>query len=193
MAMAGAAAVGVPLCGSPPEGGKCSTPQEVLKRGDKIHLEGKAEEIIQRAYELGQDYERRYGGCAQCAVAALQDAVPFVPRSQAVFRAGSCLDGGATPTGLQNCGAFTGCGMVIGHLCGRTRANQFQGSSAFSHDLIRRLYQRFKEQYGSVLCQDVKKGAEGDCPKVVARAARWAAEVLLSELTDSGSRQEAGP
>ena len=35
--------------------------------------------------------------------------------------------------------------------------------------------------YGSVLCKDARK-ADGGCPEVVGRGARWAAEVLLEEF-----------
>ena len=110
-----------------------------------------------------------------------------------MFRAASCLDGGATPKGVQNCGAFTGAGIVIGHLCGRTRGRkgkEFEGGSGLSHNLIRKVYKRFDEEYGSVLCQDVKKGAGGDCPKVVGTAAKWTAEVLLSEFAEQDAQED---
>jgi C_GCAxxG_C_C family probable redox protein len=160
----------------------CRAAHEILKPGQKIQVQGNAQQIIQTAYRLGHEYQEKHGGCAQCAVAALQDAIPFAPRDQDVFRAASCLDGGATPIGLQNCGAFTGCGMVIGHLCGRTRDAEFRGSPGFSRDLIRKVYQRFEQDYGSVLCKDVKKAMKGNCPGVVAAAAKWTAEVLLNEF-----------
>ena len=156
--------------------------QGILKSGDRIDIGGDAKEIIERAYALGHQYEARYGGCAQCTLAALQDAIPFVPIDKGLFRGASGLDGGATPAGLQNCGAFTGAVMVIGYLCGRSREKTFTGSTGLSHRLVRKVYQRFKKEYGSVLCKDVRKGAKSDCPKVVGRAARWTAEVLLSEF-----------
>lgn len=34
----------------------------VLKRGSKIDIGGKGEEIIQKAYELGHKYEKDHGG-----------------------------------------------------------------------------------------------------------------------------------
>jgi len=178
------AGIGLALVGAPCTGSECRQTRGILKQGDKIDIGGKGEEIIDKAYELGHEFEKKHGGCAQCTLAALQDAIPFVAVDEDVFRAASCLDGGATPTGLQNCGAFTGSAMVIGHLCGRTRKKEFQGGSGFSHDLIRKVYQQFKQEYGSVLCQDVRKGAEGDCPKVVGTAAKWTAEVLLKEFAD---------
>ena len=158
----------------------------ILQSGDHVDLEGKPEEIIEKAYRLGHEYEKKYGGCAQCTVAALQDALPFVDADEDVFRAASCLDGGATPTGLQNCGSFTGCGMIIGYLCGRTRNGEFRGGSGLAHKLLRKVYQRYVDEYGSVLCKAVRQGANRDCPEVVGRAARWAAEALLGEFATGG-------
>lgn len=157
----------------------------LLKSGDKVDVDDKGNEIVQRAYDIGHDYEKRYGGCARCTVAALQDAVPFVAVDEGLFRGSTCLDGGATPTGTQNCGAFTGAGMIIGYVCGSTRgAEGFEGDAALAHRLLHKVYDRFKEEYGTVLCGDVSKEAGHDCPKVVGSAAKWVAEVLLAEFSD---------
>ena len=124
-------------------------------------------------------------------MAAVQDGVPFIEADKGLFQGASCLDGGATPTGIQNCGAFTGSGMVIGYLCGRTREKGFKGSGGLSHDLIRKVYARFEEDYGSVLCKDVREKMKGDCPEVVGKAARWTAETLLEEFarhSESGEK-----
>jgi len=96
-------------------------PAPLLQRGDRLDVAGQETHIVDKAYRLGCDYEKRYGGCCQCTVAALQDAFACVTADVGLFRAASCLDGGATPTGIQNCGSFTGAGMIIGYLCGRTR------------------------------------------------------------------------
>jgi len=178
------AGIGVILAGGVAEGGRCRKASAILKRGDRIDVGSRAKDIIEKAYQTGHDYEKEYGGCSQCTVAALQDALPFLPVDAALFRAASCLDGGATPGGVQNCGGFTGSGMVIGYLCGRTRADKFQGDKKLAQELIRQVYERFKQAYGTVLCQDVRKAADRDCPLVVARAAKWTAEVLLKEFTD---------
>jgi hypothetical protein len=159
-------------------------PEPPLGRGDRVDVAGRELQIIEDAYRLGYDYEKRYGGCCQCAVAALQDALPFVPADVGLFRAASSLDGGATPTGLQNCGSFTGVGMVIGYLCGRTRNETFIGDKRLSQELLRNVYQRFQERYGSVLCKDVRAAAQADCPLVVGMAAKWTAEALLETFAD---------
>lgn len=170
-----------------------SKSSRIFRPGDRVDVAGKEMEIIKQAYQLGYDYEKRYGGCAQCVLAALQDALPFVEKNGEVFRAAGCLDGGATPTGLQNCGSFTGAGMVIGLLCARVRNGDFQGNNEFAHQLIRKLYQRFEAHYGSVLCKDVRAKAKADCPHVVGSAAKWTAEILLEALADYRAQEPPPP
>jgi len=155
----------------------------VLKKGDRLRLDEEPKAIIQRAYDLGRKYEAKFGNCAQCTLAALQDALPFVPKDRNVFRAACGLDGGSTPVGVQNCGSFTGAAMIIGYLTGRTRNEKgFHGGTGLTHRLTHRLYARYKEHCGTVLCRDVRKAAKGNCPEVVGRGARWAAEILLEEF-----------
>lgn len=176
---------GIGLALGRPAIGNAVEPKRILKRGDIIDVASGGAAIVQKAYELGYEYEKKHGGCARCTVAALQDAVPFVAVNESLFRGASCLDGGATPTGNHSCGGFTGAGMVIGHVCGSTRAGAtFQGDAKLAHQLIHKVYDRFEQEYGSVLCAGVRMIAERDCPKVVGRAAQWTAEVLLAEFTD---------
>jgi len=103
----------------------------------------------------------------------------FIPDDWSLFRAASCLDGGATPTKLANCGAFIGADMVIGWLCGTGRF----GDNTFSHDLIHELHKRFETEYGSVICETVREQSEADCPEVVGKATQWTAEILLGQFT----------
>lgn len=149
-------------------------------RDTRFEVGQRGKDMQKKAYELGHRYEAKHGGCARCTVAALQEALDFVPDAPGLFRAATCLDGGATPTGKQNCGGFTGSGIVIGYLCG---GEDFK-STALAHRLVRRVARRFEDRYGSVLCPDVRKGVDGDCPEAVGRAARWTAEVLLGQFTD---------
>ena len=151
-----------------------------LSENDRFEVGDRAEEMIEQAYRLGHEFEKKHKGCCRCTVAALQRSLGFVPPDKDLFRVASCLDGGATPTGIQNCGAFTGSGMVIAWVCG---ANEF-GNTKLSHKLIRQVYERFEKDYGTVICKDVKKKMNRNCPEVVARAAKWTAEVLLSQFTD---------
>lgn len=151
-----------------------------LNENSRMDIGEKGKEIIQKAYDLGYKFEADHGGCARCTIAALQDAIDFIPQDKGLFRAASCLDGGATPTKLANCGAFSGSGMVIGWLCGTQRF----GDNSFSHKLIHKVHKRFEEEYGSVICAEVRKKAVENCPQVVAKASQWLAEIVLRQFTN---------
>jgi len=159
---------------------------KVLGETDKLDIGDKGKEIIERAYEAGHEFEKKHRGCARCTVAALQKAVDFVPGNKALFRTASCLDGGATPKGVQSCGAFTGLRIVIGWVSG----NGEFGDTKLSHKLMRKVHKRFEAEYGSVLCKDVRKKAKKDCPEVVGRAAMWTAEILLEQFTNYEQEKE---
>ena len=164
---------------------KSSQSFEPLQEGTRMEIGGSPEQIAQRAYGIGQDLMKQHGGCARCAVAALQEAITSVPADAALRRAASCLDGGATPRGVQNCGAFTGAGLFIGWLCGTA---EFK-NPVLARKLLKQVYQQFESQYGSVLCKDIKAKAPGDCPKVVGLAAQWTAEAILTQFA---SRKDGG-
>ena len=153
---------------------------KVLGENDRLDVGDRGKEIIERAYKTGHEVEKKHGGCARCTVAALQEAVDFVPKTKALFRTASCLDGGATPNGAQSCGAFTGSGMVIGWVCGNSKF----GDTKLCHSLMRKVHQHFEKEYGSALCKDVREKAKKDCPEVVGRAAMWTARILLEQFTN---------
>jgi C_GCAxxG_C_C family probable redox protein len=152
----------------------------VLTENDRFDIGGRGENIIQKAYDLGYLYEEKHKGCARCTIAALQDAIDFLPADEALFRTASCLDGGATPTNSANCGAFTGSGMVIGWMCGTGRF----GDNSLSHKLIHQVHKCFDEEYKSVICKEVRDKAKKKCPEVVAKSAKWTAEILLKQFTN---------
>jgi len=160
--------------------GRAGVPFRALREGDRVELRQGAEQVLEKAYQLGRQFEKDHGGCARCTVAALQKALDFAPEDPGLFRAASCLDGGATPHGRQSCGGFTGAGMYIGWICG---TEGFQ-SARLSHRLIRNVHERFEQRYGSILCKDVRRAANGDCIDVVASAARWTTEALLAQFAD---------
>lgn len=145
----------------------------------RIDIGSKGKDIIEEARRLGHKYEKAHGGCARCTVAALQDAIDFVPKDPHVFRTSCALDGGATPSGAANCGGFTGSGIIIGYLCG----SQPFGGTGLAHKLIRQLYERFKKAYGGVLCKEVRSKMT-NCPEVVGSAAAWTTEIILRQFTN---------
>ena len=153
---------------------------KTLDENYQIDIGNKGKEIIKNAYELGCKYEGKYKGCARCTVAALQDAIGFIPDNRALFRSASCLDSGATPTKNANCGTFTAAGIVIGWICG----NDNFCNNELSHNLIRKVYKYFEVEYRSVICKKIRLKVNKKCPEVVGKAAKWTAEVLLKQFTN---------
>ena len=170
------------------------------------------EEMMKMAYEKGFTYERVYRGCAQCAIAAIQDAIGI--RNDCVYKAGSGLAGGGGECTDGNCGGYTGGAMMISLLFGRTRKEE--GSKKGRSDkyvtfrLTAALHDKFVEKYGGVLCNMVQKkvfgrsfnlrddeekeqfraaGAHEDddkCCAAVGDGAKWAVEIILDELEKDG-------
>lgn len=159
------------------------------------------ENIPDVAYAKGEEYERVYHGCSQCVVAALQDA--FGVRNDDIFKAATALAGGAGLTGDGSCGAYSGALLMMGHFVGRERDDfaDAEGVRHETHEMARKLRERFIAEYGTVICRDIqtktlgrpfylpdpdeaqKFGEAGaydhNCPAVVGKAARWAAEIIL--------------
>lgn len=154
----------------------------------------------ERAYRAGKAYEKTYYGCAQCTLAALQDA--FDRRDDAVFRSATALSGGGGLTTDGSCGAYVGGIMFLGQLLGREREDfaDPEGIRLQTAAMARELRERFIDAYGSVVCRDIQTKIMGrpyyladeeefrrfhdagahevHCPEVVGSAARWAAEVV---------------
>jgi len=181
LAATGAGSALVTLEGRQSQAGATGKP---LTEADRIDVGGRGPQMVARAQSLGREYMTKYGNCAQSTIAALQDSIEFVPKNEHVFLAGSCLHGGATSGGNASCGGFTGAGIVIGDLCGRSR-EQFgdRGATKLASGLIREMAGKFEQTYASVICKDVREKASKNCPEVVARAAGWAAEVLLKQFS----------
>ena len=176
MGVAGKRAAGA----SEPDLPQPADPRPPFSPGQRIELaETACHSIVQKAAALASEYLKQYGGCCQCTLAALQDALPFLPADPGLFRAASCLDGGATPTGLHQCGSFTAAGLAIGYLCGRTRDEIFFGGRTLARQLLQKVFRQFQEHYGSVLCKEVRTKVNGNCSLTVFRTAQWTAQTLL--------------
>ena len=161
------------------------------------------EEISKEAYELGFHYEQEYGGCCQCALAAIQDALGM--ENKAVFKSATGLSGGLCSTGDGACGALTAGVMAIGCKIGRERDNfkDPEENRLKTRELGLKLYNKFIKEYGSGNCREIQKklfgrsynlldtsereefekaGAHTEkCPSVAGNAAMWTVEILLEQ------------
>ena len=159
--------------------------------------------LLDKAYQLGFEYEKTYRGCSQCAIAAIQDTLDI--RDDSVFKAGTGLAGGGGLTGIGVCGGYVGAVMVISQLLGRERTN-FRDPERIrfkSFELVRRFLQQYTWELGSIICRDIqlirfgrpyyiadkddfeKFEAEGGhvdkCTDVVGKASQLAVKFILDE------------
>ena len=164
--------------------------------------------ISRAAYDLGFNYEKQYGSCAQCAIAAVQDVLDI--RNDFVFKSAGCLGAGIGKLCDGSCGGYTGGALAIGLCWGRTR-DKFGGDTEnkkASDRLTVQLHGRFIQEYGSVTCREIhdrifgrrfdlwnekdkeafdRAGAHVDkCTSLVANAASWTTELILGELEARG-------
>ncbi len=155
-------------------------------------------ELKEKIYKLGMENEAKYGGCAQCVLLTLSQTILDI--SPEVIKSGTALMAGGVRSG-NSCGAFSGALMAISCVVGR-RPDNMEDSRAVSLSAKagRMLYQKFMDEYGSVLCRDIQYkimgksyrmydpddakrfiadgGHDDKCTRVVAKACIWTAEVL---------------
>jgi C_GCAxxG_C_C family probable redox protein len=160
--------------------------------------------MIKRAYECGFDYERRYRGCAQSTVAAVQDTIGI--RNDYVFKASGGFAAGCGMLRDGLCGGYSGGIMTMSTLFARRRPkfDNDREENYCSYRMAINLHDRFMEEYGSIICLDIHKkifkisydlwdpeekqlfeeaGAHADkCTGVVAKASAWTVEILLDEI-----------
>jgi C_GCAxxG_C_C family probable redox protein len=166
-------------------------------------METTKKELLEKAYELGFEYEKVYRGCSQCAIAAIHDTLNI--RDDSVFKAGTGLAGGGGLTGIGVCGGYVGGVMVLSQLLGRERSN-FEDSEKVrfkSFTLARKFLQQYTQELGSIICRDIQLirfgrpyyiadmddfekfeeagGHMDKCTDVVGKAAQLAVKLILDE------------
>jgi C_GCAxxG_C_C family probable redox protein len=164
-------------------------------------------EVVEKAYQLGKEYEKTYRGCSQCVIAALQDVLDI--RNDDIFKSATGLAGGTGLACDSGCGAYIGAILVLSLLLGRERNNfsDPEGIRFKTHGLVRKFRERFIQEYGSVICRDIQNKILGryyylpdpqefekfhnagahdvHCPEVVGKAAKWMTEIMLEERVGS--------
>ena len=159
--------------------------------------------ILKKAYLLGAEYEAKMTGCAQCALAAIHDALDMT--DDAVFKSATGLSGGLGFSSKGSCGALAAGMMAIGQRCGRDREHFYDPEKIRlkSLRLSKKLLERFTAEYGSDNCGLVQKrllgkafnfwsdedveefrrmgGYSEKCASVVGNVAKWTVEIILDE------------
>jgi C_GCAxxG_C_C family probable redox protein len=158
--------------------------------------------IALKAYDLAYEYEGKYGACSQCVVLAVMEAFGGVDSE--VFKSAFGFGGGIGNLS-HLCGALSGGVMMISIACGRELKNlstQTEGQKRKCHEMVRDLYTRFVQEYGSSECAHVhmrlfgrtfNQWDDGDfqeflrlgghvdkCTRVAGNVARWTSEIIIN-------------
>jgi len=129
--------------------------------------------VLDKAYELGFNYEKINKNCAQCTFAAVLDALN-VHYDANTFKATTGLGGGGGLTGSGSCGGFSGGAMAIGYIFGRGLEG-FKELNAKPEEcfpaliLVKKLHDKFIDFYGSVLCRDIQEKVFGKSFQMIKR------------------------
>jgi hypothetical protein len=132
-----------------------------------VALRKTKEEIMNKARELGVEYEEKYQGCAQCSFGAVVDAlrwggVELIPQDveEQLLAGLTVLSGGVAMTGDGSCGAVTGGGLAIGLAMGISREMQLKdrGVRRLGYAAVQKgIVDKYYEKYNSILCKDVQR------------------------------------
>jgi len=166
-------------------------------------MEATKKGLLEKAYQLGFEYEKVYKGCSQCAVAAIQDTLGI--RDDNVFKAATGLAAGGGLTGIGVCGGYVVAVMVLSQLVGRERSNFADPEKVRfkSFALARKFQEKYIREFGTIICRDIQArlfgrpyyiadpsdfekfeaagGHVDKCTDVVGRASRLAVKFLLDE------------
>ncbi|MBN2299126.1 MAG: C_GCAxxG_C_C family protein [Deltaproteobacteria bacterium] len=164
-------------------------------------MEKKHQEMLDRAFETGKQYEMKNGGCPQCTLAAIFDVLG--QENDAVFKSATALADGVGLTGDGHCGALSGGTIAIGYLHGREKKDFGDMMKLVKANLLaKELRDRFVEKYGTVRCSDLQNrffgrfynlydpeelqaafaaGMLDTCSDVVGDVARMTVDILLEE------------
>ncbi len=156
-------------------------------------------EISELAFNKAKQYEMRSGGCSQCSLAGIFDALGV--ENDDIFKAATGLADGVGLTGDGHCGALSGGVLAIGYFFGRTKEDFGEMTKLVKGNLLsKKLHARFIEKYGTCRCVDlqnsffgrfynlydpeemkaaVKAGMLDTCSTLVGEVARMTTEIIL--------------
>ena len=168
------------------------------------------QDLLDKAYELGTNYEKYSTSCSQCTVAALHDVLGF---DDSLVRAANSSCAGQAAQVIGTCGGLIGGTMVLDYYFGRPVEKisdkeviqENLDALANAIEIAKLLYDKYIEEYGTIICPHIqvqlfgrhfylwdpdelaifeKAGGHSDpekCVSVVGKAARWTLEILLDK------------
>lgn len=168
------------------------------------------QETLDKAYELGVNYEANSTACSQCTVAALHELIGF---EDVIVKVATSQSGGTARQCLGTCGALIGGTIVLDYFFGRSidhmsylkRAQENIDRYVTAIETTKVLADKFWNRYGTIHCANIQRqlfgrffyvmdpdeankleeaGAHSDptkCLQVVGSAVRWVMEILVDK------------
>jgi len=145
--------------------------------------------------------------CAECVLEAVINLVE-TGLSKDILKLATGLGGGVGLYG-DTCGAITGAVLSVGAVHGRSTLPEAQGKEAMNlaagqlygkpglYRLFNQIPNRIQEKFGSTLCRDITRPWKETwlcrehalhCREIITESARIAAELILTDITESSSR-----
>jgi C_GCAxxG_C_C family probable redox protein len=157
------------------------------------------DEILEVAFDKAKQYEMKSGGCSQCTLSGIFDALGV--QNDDLFKAATGLADGVGLTGDGHCGALSGGVLAIGYFFGRNKEEFSDMMKLVKANLLsKRLHDRFVKKYGTCRCADLqtsffgrfynlydpeemkaatKAGLLETCSTLVGEVARMTTEIIL--------------
>jgi C_GCAxxG_C_C family probable redox protein len=158
-------------------------------------------EILETAFNAAKQYEKKSGGCPQCTMAGIFEALDI--DNPDVFKAATGFADGVGLTGDGHCGALSGGVMAISHIFGRNKEEFGDMTKLVKANLLAKdLHDRFIDKFGTCRCYDLQNSFFGrfynlwdpaelkeaiqagmleQCSNVVGEVARMATEIILTQ------------
>ncbi len=167
-------------------------------------------EILETAEKLAVKYEALYRTCGQCTFLAIVEALRsggieiFPEETDELLFSGVCGFTGGTSMIIQGtCGAIVSSILVMGLAFGPDRVNQNEARvRRFCANIQETILDKFKKEYGSILCRDILNKnfgrvwnladdeASNDFLQIshgcaIRQSVAWTTEIILEKLSHS--------
>jgi C_GCAxxG_C_C family probable redox protein len=181
-----------------------------IKRSE--YMERSVDEILNRAFESAKQHELKSGGCPQCTIAGIFEALGI--ENDDVFRAATGFADGVGLTGDGHCGALSGGTMAISYLFGRKKEDFGNIMKQLRACILsKKLHDQFVEKYGTCRCADIqtklvgrffnlyeptemeaalKAGMPDKCSTLIGEIAKMTTKIILEERERESLKEKEG-